>query len=551
MLYHELLIRLEPAPGGGYLARLMGPAVGQGSGPLDLKIDESLLPRLAEGFERGARATEEGAARVSEEGELLELGRKLRDALFSPPIRDALFELWGKIGEGGLRIRLQADPQATPLFALPWEALLWPNREDFLSLDRRAVLVRAIDLPVSCLPFPLQGPLRILVVASAPSDQARLDLAGEIRQLEDAVSCRERASVTVVEQADLGALRAALVSGSFHVLHFMGHGDLDPASGKGRLLFEREDGTSHPVLGEDLALQLKGIPSLRMVVLNACRTACAAHAGPFASVGAALLRAEIPAVVAMQFPLSDQAALAFSRELYGRLAAGDPLEAAVAEGRLALHRVGPGSGEWVTPVLFLRAADGKLFDTIPPLPPPPPRRWISWLLLGLLLLGILIWSASRGVTNLMIGRTGAAPPAAGVARLPEKGIESAPKTVPILPAPDSLAPRKARPTATRPTAKATTAPLEEVTLAEGRSLPLEGRQAALSIHFLDKDLQEMLGYKHEATVRLHSPGSEDQKASLLGPRTVEFQIDGKTVRIAFTAIDWDAKTVRLLLPQAL
>ena len=46
----------------------------------------------------------------------------------------------------------------------------------------------------------------------------------------------------------------------------------------------------------------------------------------------------MPAVVAMRGPVPDIAAVAFSRTFYQRLAAGDPIEAAVTEGRLAIQR---------------------------------------------------------------------------------------------------------------------------------------------------------------------------------------------------------------------
>ena len=81
---------------------------------------------------------------------------------------------------------------------------------------------------------------------------------------------------------------------------------------------------------------------------------------PFSGVATALVRAGVPAVLAMQFPISDQAAIAFSREFYRRLASGDALETAVTEGRLLISRRDPESLEWATPVLYLRAEGLRL-----------------------------------------------------------------------------------------------------------------------------------------------------------------------------------------------
>jgi hypothetical protein len=73
------------------------------------------------------------------------------------------------------------------------------------------------------------------------------------------------------------------------------------------------------------------------------------------------MRAGLPAVLAMQRPISDGAAITFSQALYARLIAGDPLDAAVAEGRQSIHSMAPRSMEWAVPALLMRAPDGTIF----------------------------------------------------------------------------------------------------------------------------------------------------------------------------------------------
>ena len=65
-----------------------------------------------------------------------------------------------------------------------------------------------------------------------------------------------------------------------------------------------------------------------------------------------LVRRGIPAVVAMQFEVSDNAAVEFAPALYGALAAGRPIDAAVTEARKAMYTVSP--LEWATPVRQVR-----------------------------------------------------------------------------------------------------------------------------------------------------------------------------------------------------
>jgi hypothetical protein len=63
----------------------------------------------------------------------------------------------------------------------------------------------------------------------------------------------------------------------------------------------------------------------------------------------------------MQFEITDKAAIAFCHEFYKAIAKGQPVDAACARGRLAL--LGEGNDvEWGTPVLYLRAPNGRVFD---------------------------------------------------------------------------------------------------------------------------------------------------------------------------------------------
>jgi hypothetical protein len=65
----------------------------------------------------------------------------------------------------------------------------------------------------------------------------------------------------------------------------------------------------------------------------------------------------------MQFTVPDTAARAFAGEFYRALAEGFPIDACVTEGRKAvMGEVGLGRPDWGIPVVYTRAADGKLFD---------------------------------------------------------------------------------------------------------------------------------------------------------------------------------------------
>jgi hypothetical protein len=60
----------------------------------------------------------------------------------------------------------------------------------------------------------------------------------------------------------------------------------------------------------------------------------------------------------------------FSQRLYEMLAQAFPVDAAVAEARLAVHLDAPSSYEWATPALYMSVPDGRLFAPAPATPEP-------------------------------------------------------------------------------------------------------------------------------------------------------------------------------------
>jgi tetratricopeptide (TPR) repeat protein len=100
---------------------------------------------------------------------------------------------------------------------------------------------------------------------------------------------------------------------------------------------------------------------LRLAILNACEGARADRTDPFAGTAQSLVQQGIPAVIAMQFEITDQAAIAFAHEFYEAISDNYPVDAALTEARKTLFGMGHGL-EWGTPVLYLRAPNGRIFD---------------------------------------------------------------------------------------------------------------------------------------------------------------------------------------------
>ena len=189
------------------------------------------------------------------------------------------------------------------------------------------------------------------------------------------MAAAERVELDWLDPATPRALRHALRDGNYHVLHYVGHSAFT-ASGDGMLYLEQEtDGRSVGVDSTLFANLLSDQDRLRLVVLNSCEGARTTLTDPYAGVATTLIQLGVPAVVAMQFEISDDAALLFAEELYTNLVGRqDPIDAAVAEARKAVYTE-IDAIEWATPVLFVRDPDVELFRfEVPaaPLPPPPP-----------------------------------------------------------------------------------------------------------------------------------------------------------------------------------
>jgi 3',5'-cyclic AMP phosphodiesterase CpdA len=299
------------------------------------------------------------------------VGARLYEAVFQGDHAELLVKCRATLRPStrlGLRIRLKfylADPQAGYLSSLPWEWLCDPKDGEFLAANPATPVVRdlVVRQPIGCLT--VKAPLRIVVVDAAPKGMQELNFAVERERLETALGplvAAGEVALLPVSQPTPEALREFLLDQDPHILHFMGHGGYNPEAHLGGIFLVDEAAAKELVDGERLADLLKGLPSLRLVVLNSCGTA--RHAGlagapRFHGAASGILNGVgLPAVVANQYSISDGAAIGFSDAFYRRLAKGAAIDEAITEVRLMLrHRI----PEWATPVLFLSSPDGVLF----------------------------------------------------------------------------------------------------------------------------------------------------------------------------------------------
>jgi uncharacterized protein YraI len=310
------------------------------------------------------------SALASELKEIKAFGGELFDALFQGPV-GSCYESSLRIAisqSKGLRLKLRIEPPE--LASLPWEFLYDKQNRKFLALSIRTVLVRYIETPYAAQPLLVQPPLRLLVVIASPINYPELDVEREKRRILQALGEREEQGILLIdflENATLPALQNRLRESEYHILHFIGHGGYDEDANEGVLILEDEWKRGKRVRGEYLGRLMGDHFSLRLVILNACEGARTAPKevgpyDPFPGVAETLVHEGIPAVIAMQFPVTDEAAMTFARELYEALADNWPVDAAVAEARKRIEYTLRNTVEWAAPVLHMRAPDGVIFQ---------------------------------------------------------------------------------------------------------------------------------------------------------------------------------------------
>jgi hypothetical protein len=213
-------------------------------------------------------------------------------------------------------------------------------------------------MPVAIDPPPVAPPLRVLVVTAQPAGMPDLAVDEEWAKLEAGVRpllAQGRIQLDRLSKATGLTLQRRLRRNQYHIFHFIGHGEFNLETERGVLVFEDDQGGQQPQDADRVGVLLRDHVSLRLAILNACEGAIAAMDNPFAGLAQTLVRKGVPAVIAMQFEITDEAAIAFTGEFYAALADGYPVDAALAEARRALYIAG-NDAEWITPTLYMRTS---------------------------------------------------------------------------------------------------------------------------------------------------------------------------------------------------
>ena len=309
-----------------------------------------------------AKSKMRGAA-APEVREMKDFGALLFQEAVNGPVREFYQKCQSQADrEGaGMRLRLTLDQSVEDL---PWEFLCL--NDDFMALNPRSPVVRYIEGAAACSLVKVEYPLRVLVVIAKPSDEVPLDTDAEKESITAALKPLTDQGVVHLSFIEgnntWGKLMDALLPNRTNILHFIGHGDFDETNNEGVLIMADEDGKTLRVDSERLRVLVQGRSRLALILLNSCLGTLGGDAQPFSSVAAGLVKSGIPAVIAMQFEISDDAAREISETFYTSLSLNMPVDAALTEARRRIFLSNRNSLEWATPILFMQVKDGQLFE---------------------------------------------------------------------------------------------------------------------------------------------------------------------------------------------
>jgi len=302
--------------------------------------------------------------------EIIEFGAILFGVLFDQRLIRDFAVFLNRSGDAGVRIEIAIDEDALPDLAYrPWEFMRPAFSDEIgdltISTHPKLLFSRRPRRREEATPIMLRPdePLRIALIVAAPDDN---DLGPiEYEPLWDAIiefknKHPSRVEVQLLTHANAGSLDKLLGVFKPHVFHFAGHARfLDDAPRKRGQIALVQRNTVAPDWrdGEQFA-ELFTRHSPRIVFLDACESGMGREA--FSAIAARIVGQSIPAVIAMQYDVSNLKSIKFSLEFYRRVVTGEPIDRAVQEARRGIFlESSEQSRDFATPVLYLCASGGR------------------------------------------------------------------------------------------------------------------------------------------------------------------------------------------------
>ncbi len=352
MDYQNFDLSIENKVDGHYSVKAESQTMGEVEGELSLRHDPKKMAAEVKSLAEGS----------IDQKLLMKFGESLYDGLFCEGVKDLYRESLGQVhgdDQKGLRIRLMITPPE--ISALPWELLYDERAKCFLATSGKTPLTRYIKLFEPIKALKIKPPIRVLVMIPANSG---LDVEKEKEIVLKALGELKTVEVSILDgNVTRSKISEAIVEQQYHILHFIGHGVFH--NDEGHLVINSEAGGQEAISAEAFADFFRDYSSMKLVILNSCQGAEVSATRPLAGMAPQLVARGIPAVIAMQYSILDEAALLFAKEFYLKLCKGwnrGRVDAAVSHARNRIRMDVKEAIAFATPVLFMRSSTGVIFD---------------------------------------------------------------------------------------------------------------------------------------------------------------------------------------------
>ena len=359
----SLDFELEIGHGHGlkYPVTVLESPAGRATGTLHFPFRPQRLERHLEEVRIALLHSAGSRQEASSEGERAtqDFGRRLFDALFADEMGILYDSSRHQAAAQGKVLRLKLRIEPPELALLPWELLYDSHLGEYVCLSHATPLSRYIEHAEPAQPPAVAPPLRILGIVAGRRGSTRAALEREKRLLEEATQHLQSLELVAVEWVECGSwsdLLQAFGSRDWQVIHYYGEGGLDD-SGEGFVALAEggDDGQGDRLSATRLSRLLASRMSLQLVWLSATQGAKGGGQDRFSSTATHLVQRGIPAVLTVQYGLSERVTEVFIEAFYAALAASMPVDLAITKGRMAVRSEVPGSLEWSLPALHTRS----------------------------------------------------------------------------------------------------------------------------------------------------------------------------------------------------
>jgi hypothetical protein len=337
--YVDVLVQMGGDPAGGWLMLETPDGAGMKS-DLKLPVSEDEVGRALAGVSSAGNLATQRSSPSNTFDPIRGIGQRLYGALFEGRGQVMYERVRTEAERRGRGVRLVMRCDSPPLETMPWEFL--HDGKDFLSLSIRSAIVR-LPRRVQQLPVHPLTTVRILIAVGRD-----IVLDDETRSIEDALKQFAPADVTVLRSATVRQLQDTLSRRSCDFFCYLG--------AENEFLFnEQALGLLYNTKGEvrlssEILSKMLAAAPPRLVFLGFSNS----------DVMARELASVCPSVIGIRGLMDSSAFAVFGRSLFSGLLRGQPLEAAVAQGRQEVDIQNPGTRQWGLPLVYTQAPPESL-----------------------------------------------------------------------------------------------------------------------------------------------------------------------------------------------